>query len=40
MTSKQKPIDGMYRTLSAITKPNLINPDAGRNGIMRKIKAI
>lgn len=31
-TSKQYPIDGMYRIRSAITKPNRMMPDAGRNG--------
>lgn len=38
--NKQYPIDGMYKIRSAITKPNLIMPVAGKNGIIKKLIAM
>jgi hypothetical protein len=38
--SKQNPIDGMYKILSAITKPTRIMPDAGKNGMINNVRAM
>jgi hypothetical protein len=39
-TRSENPIDGMYKILSATTKPTLIMPLAGKNGTMRSETAM
>lgn len=39
-TSKQYPIDGMYKMRSAITNPKRMMPDAGKNGTIIMAMAI
>lgn len=36
----ENPIDGMYKILSAMTKPTLRIPKAGENGMIRSTRAV
>lgn len=39
-TRTENPIEGMYKIRSAMTKPTLMMPLAGRNGTMSRDRAI